>query len=264
MWRYSKVPNFDVEIITKLYMNNLPGENDDLRINFSKEGVYYICDLVWPIIDQINNIHTSQELIQYVKNIPYNEIHTERGYSLTNSEKFIILDTILYLLLLDNRTNLKIVYDINPWSIFKYINSDENLKIFFKPHNVCIDTKFNNKLCVSRNIILGIMAVYRYLHINHPFSMYGSNLPRESELVNGIALSSYKRNDNDWYNVSVGDDIYDFKNIEFFQGLMTWSLWNNIDPHTFITNLKRWVYVPPFDKINHYAIDLDYWKHLII
>lgn len=120
------------------------------------------------------------------------------------------------------------------------------------------------RLLLTYDQLLGILAVYRYLNLPHPLSMYKLPLLHEIKKINNLALSDTGKVEDwyyDWYfavnpendgyyNVNVGNDVYLFDNLEFLQGLLTGAKWNNLDPHTFIINLKQWKKEPRYHIIN--------------
>ena len=82
----------------------------------------------------------------------------------------------------------------------------------------------------------------------HPFLYNNHKFETEMEIVNQLPYKlngiPYLINTNDeflysTYQVNVGDDIIPFITPDFLRGLITGANWNNLDPKTFITNLKR-------------------------
>jgi len=59
------------------------------------------------------------------------------------------------------------------------------------------------------------------------------------DVVNNMILNHDVKLDEADYKVSVGNYTYYFKNLDFFQGLLTGAAWDNINPHPFITNLQQ-------------------------
>lgn len=88
---------------------------------------------------------------------------------------------------------------------------------------------------ITYEALLGVMAVYRHLHIMHPFTYNGHTFNQEMDEVNDKAFDKYHCR----YRVTVGDNVYSFRDIAFFQGLITGATWNNLNPYTFITNLQQ-------------------------
>lgn len=81
---------------------------------------------------------------------------------------------------------------------------------------------------------------YGYISIftkTSPFSYQHHKFETEVELVN--KMSSDLNTNILLFKVTVGDDIFPFNSIAFFQGLITGANWNNLDPKAFITNLQQ-------------------------
>jgi len=59
------------------------------------------------------------------------------------------------------------------------------------------------------------------------------------EKINKIALGQIIDNDEYVrYKINIGTDIFTFYSEYYVQGLLTVALWNNLNPYTFITNLR--------------------------
>ncbi|CAH6419337.1 Hypothetical protein HVR_LOCUS541 [uncultured virus] len=252
-------------------------EDEEFRPDFTNEGIYYMRDLLRPFIVRLNTIQSDEELAQYLLTIP-GTFHIKEDETL-NFKKKSILDFIVGLLYYDRDDDEAGIQrdgeNIDPWSIRHFINNNEYLRVFFNPPPIIIDVNLNgvlSQLELAKPIVYGIMVVYRYLHLPHPLSMYGFPLNNEAETVNEVALSDHPVDYEDVYNVNVGTDIYGFKEMNFFRGLITAAEWNNLDPHTFITNLKQWKLEPqdpttspripnigePFVEPRKYTVNLDY------
>lgn len=127
--------------------------------------------------------------------------------------------------------------------VYDYITEQPVLNNFFHPPPVIIDISLSGvvtHLPLTYQQLLGIMAIYRYLRLPHPFGMCRLPLSNEVETVNDEALSDSNKQYDGAYNINVGIDIYSFTDIDFFQGLLTGAQWNNLDPHSFIINLVKW------------------------
>lgn len=90
---------------------------------------------------------------------------------------------------------------------------------------------------MTENLVIGILVFYRSLGLNHPLSIFGSNFSDYDPIINS---KIGEENDND-YTINVNNVIYKFDNdeIDFMKGLLTGALWNNIDPHKYITDLTE-------------------------
>lgn len=250
MWRYTRDPEttgLDVNIITNKYLRNLMPEDEEYKGHYTKEAVHYVRDLIRPFVTQLNEIQSQEELNTFLESIPYYQTSPHTARDKLDELKTAALEEIINLLIWDDEQDEPGVHRnndiIDPWDVLEYINNHERLQQFFHPPSVIVDVFLNgttNKLSMSRDLVLGVMAVYRYLHQPHPFSMYGFPMKDQVERINEMALRTYIIDYDDWYNVSVGNDVYPFEGTDFFQGLLTGADWNNIDPHTFITNLKQW------------------------
>ncbi len=251
MWVYHLTPHDDVEekIITNKYLLDLIDEEEYIKGKFTSEAVRYIRELVRPFITNINRLQNEEEIIAYSNTIPYRNNY--RGINTKEKVLYSILDLILW----DNEIDERGVYHnnpiVDPWDIYDYINRRDILRVFFNPPPVLVDVTLNNqtfRLSLNRDQVLGIMAVYRYLHLPHPFSMYGLPLKNEVNTVNDMALSEHIQKPLGYYYVNVGTDEYVFENTSFFQGLLTGAQWNGLDPHTFITNLRQWTNITSNDQ----------------
>ena len=155
---------------------------------------------------------------------------------------------------------------IDPWEIKDYIRNHRiTRRLFNLPkhrHDDEIDYKDDDEdyetspvtltvtitlggtksiLDLEHEQLLGVMAVYRHLRIMHPFSYKGHIFADEMEEINTRAFKGPIEYDG-YYNIRVGNDIYSFTDMLFFQGLLTGAQWNNLDPHNSITDLKEWKY----------------------
>ncbi len=248
MWQYVReqpLDNINADIITRKYIHLMMEEFYEGY--FSDTSIYYLRELMHPFIVQINTIQSTEELIAFNTNVPYNEYFNEDNRNPTKKKS---MNLILNHLLIDpendnHRQGITNTVIITPWSIYDYINEREELREFFQPPQVSVNViGYADRMAINKLQLLGIMAVYRYLHILHPFSMYGLPLDDEVDEVNKMALSEYKSDDPNSYHVNVGTDVYAFNDISFFQGLLTGAQWNRLDPHDFITNLIQWKKIP--------------------
>ncbi|CAH6419338.1 Hypothetical protein HVR_LOCUS542 [uncultured virus] len=247
--------------------------DDEYKANFTDEGVHYVREMLTPFIERLNVMTSLQQLEEFRNTIPHAtfiELNS-RGTDIQQERKNV-LNEILDLLLYDRKcdepgvdrnTNV-----VSPWDIVNYINN-EQLQTFFHPPSIMVTVTLDqtsSEISLTCFQVLGIMAVYRYLHLPHPLSMYGFALTHEVDIVNDVALDDDVSGAPEWYNINVGDDLYDFYNLEFLQGLITGARWNNLDPHTFISNFKQWKIEPsdgpivgiPFENRRFYTIDLTF------
>lgn len=256
MWVYVRepdTPGIKEHMITNAYLRELMPEDDEYEANFTDEAIHYVRELVRPLIARLNTIKSEDDLRAFAQTIPYT--HDIRFYGGLECSKEIVLKAILGLLIYDNEQDEPGLHRdgsiIDPWMVHHYINERDPLRLFFNPPPVMVDVLLNgvrSHLPITYDQVLGVMAVYRSLHRSHPFSMYGFPLTSVVKEVNEKALNEYVRDYDNWYNVSVAQrwkgtektDVYSFEGTDFFQGLLTGAQWNNIDPHTFITDLKQW------------------------
>lgn len=242
IWRYTRIvdiTDINEQIITNNYLRKLMYEDEEYKADFTDEAIYYIRELLRPFITRLNTIQSGNEVYEYTRTrlntiqsgnevyeyakiIPYRNIFNPQITSVKNAKEQV-LNSILELLTYDDedqepgvQRNIDI---INPWHVFDYISSHQQLLAFFNPPQVIVDVTLNgvkSKLSITPELLLGIMAVYRYLHTDHPFTMYGFPLSDEAETVNNRALKPYIIDYTDWFNVFVSDDIYAFDGMDFF------------------------------------------------
>lgn len=262
MWRYTE----DLPLnFTKKFIIGSFEEDDPPQI--TDEAVDYINELYDPYLKQIELINTYSDYEKFMASLP----KTKEGFNITlpgyvflSSDKILLLHILLsYLIYDEDASDAGVNKDqslIDPWIIKDYIRNHKITRQLFNlpKHHHDDDPKFEGddpdyedtpvvfSITVSLNgqiitidmtneLLLGIMAVYRYLHIMHPLSYKGHNFSNEMEEINNRALKDHYGK----YKVKVGDDIYRFTDLDFFQGLLTGASWNNLDPHTFITNLQE-------------------------
>ncbi len=231
MWEYSN--NIDDKFITNCYLRDLMPDNQ--KGYFTKEGIRYIRHIMNPFITYINTITTLTLFNEFIQSIPY----CTNYYN--NIDKHSAGDEIL-LLLIYNANIYRIDDYTDPWDIQIRISiSSRRIRTFLNTPSVITNVYLNgiySNIVLSRHHILGIMVIYRYLKKDHPLSMYGKKLLYEVNQVNN--MPSDIGTDTGWYNVEIGSDIYSFKNIEFFQGILTACQWNNLLPVSCIISLKQW------------------------
>lgn len=89
---------------------------------------------------------------------------------------------------------------------------------------------------MSFELVLGVIAFYRFLNQQHPLSMFGSIFPDYDNIVD---LKINRDDITRGYTVKVGTVKYSFYYKDFMRGLLTATLWNNLDSHKFITELTE-------------------------
>lgn len=261
MWKYTKEPDTNIPetIITKEYIKDAFYEDDKPVI--TEEAVDYIRELMRPLISAMNACQTTVQLNEIYQTLPYDkesEINTD--FYLAKKD---ILDYALDLLIHDKEEDepgMSRNQDIvDPWIIRRYIESHDRLKSFFHPGPIMVDVNFNEQqfpLELNYEQLLGIMAIYRYLHKDSPFTMYGHIIQTAIDDVNKRALEEQRNKEfDDNYNVTIGNDVFAFRNLDFFQGCITGCNWNGLDIHSTLTNLKQWkrdspVGIPPLPSTN--------------
>lgn len=87
------------------------------------------------------------------------------------------------------------------------------------------------------NLVIGILTFYRSLKLNHPLSIFGGTFLD----YNNIVDSKITTEDVNGYTVNVNGIIYLFNgpSDNFMRGLLTAAIWNNMDPHKYITNVTE-------------------------
>lgn len=296
MWKYTRertgVGVLKDSIITNAYLRHMMQNCEERKGDFTEEAIEYIREIMRPFIVRLNAMDYDvtdilQAIIDYNEftqtiphyNIPIREVTRKNliGYD----DRRRIFDNILELFLWDEEVQDTLYNDdpvMTPWSIWSYINEHEVRRNFFHPPPIMVTVSLSGsqtQLAMTRNQVLGVMAVYRYLHRDHPLTMFMFPLKHEMDEVNYLALDQREVDYEDWYNVTVGTDVYSFEHIDFFQGLLTGAQWTRTDPQTFITSLKQWkeerfppeyISRDPYDIIDifrsqgprKYAIDLQY------
>ena len=261
MWRYVPYPKYHVD--KPLVRSILKGYRDEIP-KVTNETISYINTLLSPYLTQLNTIISEDDLVQFMNSIP--EYNRELIPDSLNANKNAIFRFLVESLLWNNflQDDITTYSDdiIDPWILKNFIrNNRRSRKILgFPPHQyddlsteeledpdpdyettpVTIPVNVNNTVIeMSYDLLLGIMVVYRYLHKMHPLSYQGWTFATEMEIVNSMSFKE-KIEPSGGYSVNVGDTYYRFQSLDFFQGLLTGARGNNIDPHTFITNLKRW------------------------
>ncbi len=259
MWVYDQAAPGNIserEIINRYLKADMPEDHEN-QSDFTNESIYYLREILRPLIARLNLLKSSDDFNRFKQTIPFDDNNpifqrwnlTEEGEYGRNFRshalKKSLLDQIVSLITNDRETNESGVQiyaqgtSIRPWDIYQYLTERPVLNDFFHPSPVMVDVNNQTKLPLTYDQVLGIMAVYRHLHKPHPLTMYGFHFETEVDDTNIKALDGGV-NLTDWYSVTVGTDTYSFDNIEFFQGLITGAQWNNLDPHSFITDLKQW------------------------
>jgi hypothetical protein len=258
-WRYSRDEPKIVKITKELLIEEFGNMDVDPPI-ITSETINYLNIIYKPHLDRLNSISTGGELIAYYVELSQNlELKNMLpGNNLTEGKEYLI-GLLLSDLLWDRGSDeLGITRNgtiINPWKTKDYVRNNKYTRILFNYNEEDDDIDYEdtsvtipivitlngNKSVVELTYenMMGIMAVYRHLHLMHPLSYGDTFFEKEMEVINerafdhGLIIRCYK------YKVNVGNDIYGFDNLEFFQGLLTAANWNKLDPHTFITNLQQ-------------------------
>lgn len=270
MWQYEKIPvNKADALITKRYIQNLMCEDD--KIPVTKEGVRYIRDLVRPWMEKLDECITVEAMEELEHTIPYtdkvdlkrwigkkwerlfdgieehiSEYDDEWVKQCLEEEKTRVVKVIVTLLTVDEQAGESGVTRsggiVDPWVVYEYIVEHDTLKQFFQPElpKVDIGLPMGITLGITRNQLVGMMAVYRYLRKPSVFTMYGFPLKSIIEDVNEQALQPRVRTDNGWYNIEVGDTVFSFDNLDFLQGCMAGCQWIGVDPHSVLKDLKQY------------------------
>ena len=253
MWRYTPVKQ--ITITRTLLTDSIKEFQTDIPV-ITDEGLTYINEIYQPFLDRLNNIQTVPEIYEYIVDVGL-DIQVDRQLSYMKEK---LLSHLVEYLTWDSEREERGISEgtdiINPWIVRDYIrNHKSTRRLFNLPKHKHDDENYTGEdedcemtsvtfpvtihgrdnLDIEYFTLLGVMAVYRHLHIMHPFSYKGKLFADEMEIVNNMAFNSYYYG----YKVNVDDNIYTFQNINFFQGLITGAMWNNLNPHTFITNLQQ-------------------------
>jgi hypothetical protein len=261
MWIYNRNQHYDFHV-KKSSISEYIGNG-----KITKEAIKYYNVLLSPYLNQLNTANSNEtiaNLVSAIADCP--ALPNDQSYNNKNKIFECLIDSILYDRI--NRTDiLGETYIINPWNLKEFVRTNQSARALLEPYQgnlfnqegpvtFPVTVTLNNNSSdveMSRDLFLGVMVVYRYLHLMHPLSYQGSKFHTEMKEVNTMSFEN-GQDVLSGYTVDVGGTRYKFNSLDFFQGLLTAASWNGLDPHTFITNLKQW----SSDQTKIVATDLAY------
>lgn len=197
----------------------------EYRPYFTDEGLEYLKELLAPRLEQINNVSSITDLETLIENTPNaGEFPVKTTSDDLNINKQNFVDHMICWILneYDSRTLGEDNKEIDPWSIYDYLNSQDPsgsdygkqiLKLYGGTEHKRIQRPklivekngehFESEL--SRSTVLAIILVYSHMNLAHPFSMYGYKF---NDLMVEIETHQGPRKGQD--NFMIGDKIYNF------------------------------------------------------
>ena len=262
--------NFVTRNVTESIANS--HMNLDYRIQVTDEAVGYLRELLLPHAramesDIFNNRENLMTLIT--------RAYTGRvlRYVLTSLETFektkrltlgrvkeAVIFGLLIAIIKESKVRDRSGKYITPWKIKTQLKLKENADIGmifyeddeyddeddenyeYEPSTLPVTVNINGNIYehnMSENLVLGTLALYRLLNINHPLSMFGSNFTDFNDILGELT----RNNETNGFSVVVGQDTFFFHKErdmkEFIQGLQTAALWIGVDPKQYVVNLTQ-------------------------